>query len=126
MADTVQSFMERMIPELDDLQDKGLFSRAEVRALVKRRRKFEYLLNNRQVDKGDYLDYITFEINVEALRRRRKERAGLQKASSGISCRRRIRKAAGCAHSHSTRSRRTEPSSRRAGRSPSRAASARR
>jgi hypothetical protein len=38
MADAVQAVMERMVPELEELQAKGLFSAEEVRAIVARRR----------------------------------------------------------------------------------------
>ena len=55
MADTVRYLMEEMIPELEDLEERGYFSRAEVKAIVKKRAGFEYLLKRRAALKQDYL-----------------------------------------------------------------------
>lgn len=82
MADIVNENMERMVPELEDLMEKGLFSEKEVQSIVKRRRHFEYRMQNRAVDKRDVLQYITYEFNLELLRRKRKDRMGLHKKSS--------------------------------------------
>lgn len=42
------------------------------REIVKKRRGFEYALRRRQKRKEDYLAYVQYELNVEALRRKRK------------------------------------------------------
>ena len=55
MADTVRYLMEEMIPELEDLEERGYFSRAEIKQIVKRRTDFEYLLKRRAAVKADYL-----------------------------------------------------------------------
>ena len=55
MADTVRYLMEEMIPELEDFQTRGYFSKAEIRAVAKRRQDFEYLLKRRAALKQDYL-----------------------------------------------------------------------
>lgn len=55
MADNVRSVLEEMIPELEDLQEKGYYSKAEIRQIVKRRTNFEYLLKRRAAVKADYL-----------------------------------------------------------------------
>lgn len=55
MADTVRYLMEEMIPELEDLEERGYFTRAEIRQIVKRRTDFEYLLKRRAAVKADYL-----------------------------------------------------------------------
>ena len=49
---------------------------AEVKAVVKRRTHFEYALKRRIARKADFLRYIEYEINLEALRKRRKDRLG--------------------------------------------------
>lgn len=36
--------MERMLPELDDLEKRELFTRNEIKEIVRHRRDFEYLL----------------------------------------------------------------------------------
>jgi U3 small nucleolar RNA-associated protein 6 len=55
MADTVRNLMEVMIPELQDLEARGYFSKEEIRQIVKRRSDFEYLLKRKAAQKGDYL-----------------------------------------------------------------------
>ena len=55
MAEVVRSRMEAMVPELQDLHEKGLFTQPELRHMVKRRRRFEYLLKNRASEKADFL-----------------------------------------------------------------------
>ena len=49
----------------------------EIKAVVKRRTHFEYALRRRISRKADFLRYAEYEINLEALRRRRKERLGM-------------------------------------------------
>lgn len=55
MADTVRYLLEEMIPELEDLEKKGYFSRAEIKQIVQKRQDFEYLLKRRAAMKQDYL-----------------------------------------------------------------------
>ncbi|DAZ94202.1 TPA: hypothetical protein N0F65_000429 [Lagenidium giganteum] len=81
MADTVQVFMEKMIPELEDLQQKKLFNPDEIQQIVERRREFEYMMKRIPLRKIDALRYIEYELNLDALRAKRKERAGLEKMS---------------------------------------------
>jgi U3 small nucleolar RNA-associated protein 6 len=55
MADTVRQLMEAMIPELEDLESKGYFSRSEIKQIVKKRQDFEYALVRRATLKRDFL-----------------------------------------------------------------------
>ncbi|KAG6547104.1 hypothetical protein Mapa_011355 [Marchantia paleacea] len=72
MADTVHFHLERMLPELDDLEKRGLFNQQEIKEIVKKRRDFEYLLKRPSPIKQDFLNYVEFEQNLEALRKLRK------------------------------------------------------
>eukprot|EP00501_MAST-03F_sp_TOSAG23-6_P001361 GSMAST32.ASY1.ANO1.1413.1 assembled CDS len=81
MADVVRELVEQMVPELEDLEILGILSPEEIRKVVKQRRKFEYLLKNRTTSKVDYLKYIEYEVNLEALRQKRKQRLGIRKHS---------------------------------------------
>ncbi|KAF8964000.1 U3 snoRNP protein [Entomortierella lignicola] len=74
MADTVQFYMEEMIPEMRDLEQKGLFSKKEIASIIKKREKFEYALKRRISKKADFLRYIEYEMNLEALRKKRRAR----------------------------------------------------
>ncbi|KAH9328245.1 hypothetical protein KI387_000353, partial [Taxus chinensis] len=73
MADIVQYKLEHMIPELDDLEKRGLFIKAEIKEIVKKRRDFEYLLKRPCPLKEDYIRYIEYEKQLEALRNLRKK-----------------------------------------------------
>ena len=55
MADTVRAILEEMIPELEDFQRRGYFSRPEIQQIVKKRTDFEYRLKRRAAVKADYL-----------------------------------------------------------------------
>ena len=55
MADTVRAILEEMIPELEDFQRRGYFSRPEIQHIVKKRTDFEYRLKRRAAVKADYL-----------------------------------------------------------------------
>ncbi|XP_030533419.1 U3 small nucleolar RNA-associated protein 6 homolog [Rhodamnia argentea] len=72
MADVVQYRLERMVDELDDLERRGLFTRREIAEVVKQRRKFEYRLKRPSPLKDDFLAYIEYETQLDALRRLRK------------------------------------------------------
>ncbi|OWZ17132.1 U3 small nucleolar RNA-associated protein 6 [Phytophthora megakarya] len=83
MADTVQITMEKMVPELEDLQERKLFSADEIRQIVAKRRGFEYSLQRIPLRKIDAMRYIEYELKLDALRAARKERLGLQKVTVG-------------------------------------------
>lgn len=82
MAEAVQHQLELQIDELDDLYKKGIFNRAEIRQIVKKRREYEYCMRRRQTLKGDFLKYIQYELNVESLRQERKRKLGINKKNS--------------------------------------------
>ena len=48
MADRVRKLMEGMVPEFEDLVRRELCSEHEVKQLVRRREKAEYLLHRRE------------------------------------------------------------------------------
>ncbi|KAK4348050.1 hypothetical protein RND71_034389 [Anisodus tanguticus] len=73
MADVVQYNMERMLPELDDLERRALFSRHEIAEIVKQRRKFEYRLKRPSTLKQDFVAYIGYEKSLDSLRLLRKK-----------------------------------------------------
>jgi U3 small nucleolar RNA-associated protein 6 len=73
MADSAYYHLERMLPELDDLKERGLFSVSEIREIARQRREFEFRLERRSKVKDDYLKYIDYELKLEKLRRIRKK-----------------------------------------------------
>ena len=67
MADRVRHVMEKMVPELEDLQNRRLCTLREIKALARRREHFEYLMAGRAPTREDFLLYLQLEINLEAL-----------------------------------------------------------
>jgi len=81
MADEVERSMEAMLPELHDFTKRKIFSSTEVRAIIKKRRHFEYNVRRKQIFKVDYLRYAEYETRLDLLRRKRKKRQGAKKNS---------------------------------------------
>eukprot|EP00613_Pedinella_sp_CCMP2098_P064358 CAMPEP_0171983960 /NCGR_PEP_ID=MMETSP0993-20121228/273578_1 /TAXON_ID=483369 /ORGANISM="non described non described, Strain CCMP2098" /LENGTH=794 /DNA_ID=CAMNT_0012636759 /DNA_START=53 /DNA_END=2437 /DNA_ORIENTATION=- len=79
MADSVEQLLERQIPALRDLVDRGIMTTEEVQGLVDQRRHFEYRLQRRSPRKVDFIRYIEYEGKVDALRKIRKQRLRLLK-----------------------------------------------
>ncbi|ORY48118.1 hypothetical protein BCR33DRAFT_58854 [Rhizoclosmatium globosum] len=77
MAEQVQFHLEKMIPELEDLEQRGIFTKAEIKEIVKRRTAHEYAIHRRIGRRADFLKYIEYEINLDRLRKKRKIRLGL-------------------------------------------------
>ncbi|RHZ83285.1 hypothetical protein Glove_97g85 [Diversispora epigaea] len=78
MAETVQFNLEQMIPELKDLEKKGIFTKKEIKDIIKKRSNFEYALKRRPTQVKDFLKYIEYEMNLEKLRKKRKDRLGIK------------------------------------------------
>ncbi|KAF8497669.1 U3 small nucleolar RNA-associated protein 6-domain-containing protein [Gautieria morchelliformis] len=81
----VEFQQEQMLTELKDLEQKGLFSKSEIKSIMKRRTAFESALVRRIPKKGDFLRYAAYEMGLEALRRRRLKRLNLPVAAPSIS-----------------------------------------
>jgi U3 small nucleolar RNA-associated protein 6 len=47
MADSVHYHLEKMVPELLDLKEREVFSQAEVKQIVLKRKDFEYKVHRR-------------------------------------------------------------------------------
>lgn len=76
MSDQVRFYLEQSIPELEDLEQRGLFTKKEIAQLVRKRTDFEHRITGRQSRPRDFLRYAHFEINLEALRMKRIARLG--------------------------------------------------
>uniref|UniRef100_A0AAZ3P314 U3 small nucleolar RNA-associated protein 6 N-terminal domain-containing protein n=1 Tax=Oncorhynchus tshawytscha TaxID=74940 RepID=A0AAZ3P314_ONCTS len=72
MAEIVQQRIENRIPELEQLERVGLFSKKEVKSMLKRATALEYKLHRLIITKVDFIAYIQYEINVlELIKKRR-------------------------------------------------------
>jgi U3 small nucleolar RNA-associated protein 6 len=80
MAEQVQSILERMVIPLKDLRSRNIFTPSEIQHIVNRRRRSEYTLQRRSgaVLLSDYLTYIEEEVQLEQLRKLRKEKVLLE------------------------------------------------
>ncbi|KLO16918.1 hypothetical protein SCHPADRAFT_937468 [Schizopora paradoxa] len=81
----VQFQQEQMLSELKDLAQKGIFTQAELKQIMKKRTAFETTLVRRVPRKGDFLRYAAYEMSLEALRRKRVERLKLPKGPPSVS-----------------------------------------
>ncbi|KAF4598404.1 hypothetical protein EYR38_006806 [Pleurotus pulmonarius] len=70
----VQFEQEQMLDELKDLVEKGIFTPQETKEIVKRRTAFETVLVRRVAKKADYIRYVTYEMTLEELRKKRIDR----------------------------------------------------
>lgn len=78
MADSINERLEGMVPALNDLEQKCVFSREEIRKILDKRRMFEYnLLGNPELHA--YLSYIQYENALEQCRRERKRNLNIRK-----------------------------------------------
>jgi len=79
--------MEEMVPELEDLERRGYFSKPELRKIVAKREAFEYALKRRACLKSDFLRYAKHEMDLDRLRRLRKRTRSINgKASLADHC----------------------------------------
>jgi hypothetical protein len=85
MAESVQYYMELMVPELKDLEEKKIFTSEEIKSIVKKRQDFEYRLKRRAPLKSDYLQYIHYELALESLRVKRKKKLNIKSTTRTIS-----------------------------------------
>ncbi|XP_058428503.1 U3 small nucleolar RNA-associated protein 6 homolog isoform X1 [Marmota monax] len=74
MAEIIQERIEDRIPELEQLERVGLFSRAEIKAIIKKASDLEYKIQRRALFKEDFINYIQYEINLLELIQRRRTR----------------------------------------------------
>lgn len=65
----VQLNLERLLPELRDLEKKKIFTKTEISEIVKRRTAFETALIRKGSNERDWLDYIEYEKRLEQLRK---------------------------------------------------------
>ncbi|KAI9682721.1 MAG: U3 snoRNP protein [Trizodia sp. TS-e1964] len=97
-SDKARYYLERSVPELQEYERKGIFSKAgflctspssmwlanavgiqtEIRSISKTRSDFEHKLFDRGSQPTDYVRYIEFELNLESLKRKRVARLGVR------------------------------------------------
>lgn len=80
-----------MIPELEDFQEKKIFSPAEVKSIVKKRTAYEYKFKRQSPQLNDFLSCIQYEMTLDKLRHKRKKNLGIRKVlASDYGCKSRV------------------------------------
>ncbi|KAF2704269.1 hepatocellular carcinoma-associated antigen 66 [Pleomassaria siparia CBS 279.74] len=82
-SDKARFYLEQHVPELNELERKKVFSREEISSIAKKRSDFEHIINARGSHPSDYVRYIDYEKNLDALRRKRIKRLGVKSTGSG-------------------------------------------
>lgn len=78
VSDKARFYLEQYVPELQEYQQKGIFTRDEISAITKKRSDFEHTLNARGSTTADYARYATYEMNLDSLRKKRCKRLGVK------------------------------------------------
>jgi len=82
-SDKARFYLEQSATELNELERKNIFTREEIRSIAKKRSDFEHTINARGSHPSDYMRYIEFEKNIDALRRKRTKRLGIRYKGHG-------------------------------------------
>lgn len=78
MAEFAQRSIEEMLVEIEKMRKIGLFTHEETRAIMKKRKRFEYKMQRRTKEKDVYLQYIQYEIGVYKLIKMRREKKRIE------------------------------------------------
>ncbi|KAI1232436.1 U3 small nucleolar RNA-associated protein 6, partial [Lamprotornis superbus] len=76
MAERIEQRLEDRIPELEQLERVGLFTRKEIRAVLRKASALEYKIQRRALRKEDFINYIQYEVNLLELIKKRRARIG--------------------------------------------------
>ncbi|KAF2851241.1 hepatocellular carcinoma-associated antigen 66 [Plenodomus tracheiphilus IPT5] len=82
-SDKARFYLEQSATELNELERKKIFTRDEIRSIAAKRSDFEHIINARGSHPSDYMRYIEFEKNIDALRRKRIKRLGIRYKGQG-------------------------------------------
>ncbi|KAJ4312683.1 U3 snoRNP protein [Neodidymelliopsis sp. IMI 364377] len=82
-SDKARFYLEQSATELNELERKKIFTREEIKSIAKKRSDFEHIINARGSHPTDYMRYIEFEKNIDALRQKRVKRLGIRHKGAG-------------------------------------------
>ncbi|XP_074119734.1 U3 small nucleolar RNA-associated protein 6 homolog isoform X1 [Sminthopsis crassicaudata] len=74
MAEVIEQHLEDRLPELMQLERVGLFTRKEIKAIIKKASVLESKVQRRALFKEDFINYIQYEINLLELIKKRRAR----------------------------------------------------
>ncbi|SPQ24298.1 738b2d66-f044-4647-a1f9-562d55225452 [Thermothielavioides terrestris] len=87
VSDKARFYLERAAPELREFEEKGIFSKDEIRTLVAKRSDFEHLILAPGTKPDDFLAYVAWERSLDRLRAKRCRRLNLPPRASASSSR---------------------------------------
>ena len=79
MAESAVMRLEVMLPEIVNFEERGIFSKEELKVIMAHRRKHEYSIASRAAKLDDYMSYISHEIRTEIDRRERYAKLNIKK-----------------------------------------------
>ncbi|KAK4238794.1 U3 small nucleolar RNA-associated protein 6-domain-containing protein [Achaetomium macrosporum] len=82
VSDKARFYLERAAPELREFEEKGIFSKDEIRTLVTKRSDFEHLILAPGTKPSDFLSYVSWERSLDRLRAKRCRKLNLSRSSS--------------------------------------------
>ncbi|KAL1955433.1 hypothetical protein VTO42DRAFT_8589 [Malbranchea cinnamomea] len=77
-SDKARFYLEQIVPELREYERKKIFSKEEIASIAKKRSDFEHKINARGPQPSDFAKYAEYEMNLDALRRKRIKRLGVK------------------------------------------------
>ncbi|KAG0647135.1 U3 small nucleolar RNA-associated 6 [Hyphodiscus hymeniophilus] len=81
-SDKARFYLEQAVPQLREFEDKKIFTKDEIRNLVKKRSDFEHRVLARGAPPVDFARYAAWEINLEQLRKKRCKRMRIRDSST--------------------------------------------
>ncbi|PQE14399.1 hypothetical protein CJF30_00006995 [Rutstroemia sp. NJR-2017a BBW] len=80
--DKARFYLEQSVPQLQEFEQKKIFTKDEIRTLVKKRSDFEHRVLVRGSKAVDYARYAAWEISLEQLRQKRCKRMRIKGSSA--------------------------------------------
>ncbi|CCX04753.1 U3 small nucleolar RNA-associated protein 6-domain-containing protein [Pyronema domesticum] len=77
-AEKARFYLEKSMPELREYEKKKIFTREEIAAITKKRTDFEHRINASGCSLNDFTRYVQYEMNLDALYRKRIKRMGIR------------------------------------------------
>jgi U3 small nucleolar RNA-associated protein 6 len=71
VSEKARFYLEQAVPQLREFESKGIFNPDEIRSLVRKRTDYEHIVLSPGNKAQDWLNYVTWERSLEALRAKR-------------------------------------------------------
>jgi U3 small nucleolar RNA-associated protein 6 len=81
-SDKAQHYLERSVPQLQELLRKEVFTPTEIKSITRKRSDYEHTINARGQTAADYASYAAYEINLASLIKKRTTRLKVKLAVS--------------------------------------------